>query len=139
MYYITSLYFFDSKTPCDRKYKRIPRSILNLPPSKVISLIRNNSKRGLNHSLNKVNLQYYSTNASNVENNKPILINSKEIINNYEENRLPIEVLNSKYSFSPWFIVGFVEAEGNFDISLNRDSRILPKFIITPFFLNLKG
>jgi hypothetical protein len=103
LYYITSLYFFNSKTTCNKKDKRIPRSIfsLNLPPSKVISLIRNNSKRGLNNFINKVNLQYYSTNASNVENNKPILINSKEIINNYKENRLPIEVLNSKYSFSP--------------------------------------
>lgn len=97
----------------------------NLPPLNIISLIINNSKRGLNHPLNKVNLRYYS---SNIENNKPILINSKEIINNYGENRLPIEVLNSKYSFSPWFIVGFVEAEGNFDILLNKDPRILPKF-----------
>lgn len=72
----------------------------NLPPSKVISLIRNNSKRGLNHSLNKVNLQYYSTNTSNAENNKPILINSKEILNNYIFEG--ITVISITYLASKW-------------------------------------
>jgi len=99
-----------------------------LPPSRVRSLIRNNCKRDLNYSINKLHLHHYSTKASNIDNNKPILINSKEIINNYEDVKLPIEVLNSKYSFSPWFIIGFVEAEGNFDISLSSNPRILPKF-----------
>ena len=55
------------------------------------------------------------------DNLKPIIINSKEILDNYKENKLPVELLNSTYSFSPWFIVGFTEAEGNFDIVLNAN------------------
>ena len=59
---------------------------------------------------------------------KPIIINSKEILDNYKEIKLPVELLNSTYSYSPWFIVGFTEAEGNFYLIINTKPKILPKF-----------
>jgi len=133
--YIISIYFFDSKTPCDRKDKRIPRSIFyfKLPPSKpkhfLWSSISGKSIY-LNSSINKFHPQHFSSKAvnNNLNQNLPALINSKEVINNYEKDRLSVDLLNSKYFFSPWFIVGFVEAEGNFDILLNKNPNILPKF-----------
>lgn len=42
-----------------------------------------------------------------------VSINSKDILDNYKENRLPLELLDFIFSFSTWFIVGFYEAEGN--------------------------
>lgn len=80
--------------------------------------------------MNKFHFQQFFKKATDVslDTNLPVLINSKEIIDNYKDVKLPSEVLSSKYSFSPWFIVGFVEAEGNFDISINVNPKVLPKF-----------
>jgi len=96
--------------------------------SKGIYYNRNNIfKNSINNSLL---LHHFSTKATNenLNNKLPVLINSKEILDNYHNVKLPLDVLNSKYSFSPWFIVGFVEAEGNFDISISANSKLLPKF-----------
>ena len=58
----------------------------------------------------------------------PIIINRKEILDNYKDFKLPVKLLNTTYSFSPWFIEGFTKAEGNFDIIINTNPKVLPKF-----------
>jgi hypothetical protein len=53
--------------------------------------------------MNKHHLQYFSNKAinDNLDSNLSVLINSREVLNNYATDRLSIDLLNSNYSFSP--------------------------------------
>ena len=56
--------------------------------------------------MNKFQVQYFSSTIykpinGNLNTNSPILINSKEVLDNYEKDKLSVDLLNSIFPFSP--------------------------------------
>jgi hypothetical protein len=88
------------------------------------------SLRKVMQNKNIITVRHNSTNSGSNINNavtpEKTLINPESFL---ETRKIEGPVLDSKFpgNVSPWFLIGFIEAEGNFDISLINNVKALAK------------